>query len=245
MVPLDPVVVSVGISVILSVVVGIGSLHRMASMSARVQRAAPVRINRRTVVSAGLEVFSRQGFHGTSMRDIASAAGTSLSNIYNYVPSKTDLLAEVLHETASDLLARLEHSVAAAGQSPASRLEALVRSYVDFIVDGPAASFVGISEIRYLAGEQRSAVVAVRDQVERLFTDTVTAGCAAGEFGTGYPRDAARAVIGLCTALSGWYQPGGDLDRVDLADRYAGFALGLVGMDRAAEARGSGADVGR
>lgn len=208
----------------------------MAATSRR--RAAPVRINFQTVINAGLMSFAQQGFHGTSMRDIAAAAGTSLSNLYNYVPSKTDLLAQVLQTTAGDLLEKLQ-AAAARATDPVSGLELLVSAYIDFIVDQPEASVIGISEIRYLEGEGRGAVVSVRDNVERLFIETVTKGVESGVFRTVYPRDAARAVIGLCTALSGWYTPGGRLGREELATRYTGFALGLVGADQAS---GGGVD---
>lgn len=200
----------------------------MAASSRR--RAAPVRINFQTVINAGLSSFAQQGFHGTSMRDIAAAAGTSLSNLYNYVPSKTDLLAEVLETTAGDLRDNLE-TAGSRMTDPVSGLAALVSAYIDFIVDQPEASLIGISEIRYLDGERRQAVVSVRDEVERLFIETVEAGVESGVFGTTYPRDAARAVVGLCTALSGWYRADGRLGRAELATRYTGFALGLVGAD--------------
>lgn len=192
------------------------------------RRAAPVRINFETVLSAGLASFAQHGFHGTSMRDIAAAAGTSLSNLYNYVPSKSALLAEVLETTAGALQKQLAEAVALSAD-PGERLQLLVTAYIDFIVDQPAASVVGVSEIRYLEGERRKGVVAVRDRVEKLFIDTVSDGVVDGSFTTGYPRDAARAVVGLCTALSGWYDPDGWLQREELCTRYVEFALGLVG----------------
>jgi AcrR family transcriptional regulator len=34
------------------------------------------------IMSAALERFSRRGFHGTSMREIADAAAVSVGNIY-------------------------------------------------------------------------------------------------------------------------------------------------------------------
>ncbi len=40
--------------------------------------------NQVKIEEAALRVFTRQGFHGTSVREIADAAGVSLGNIYNY-----------------------------------------------------------------------------------------------------------------------------------------------------------------
>lgn len=40
------------------------------------------------IEQAALELFTRQGFHGTNIRDIAEKAGVSLGAIYAYYPSK-------------------------------------------------------------------------------------------------------------------------------------------------------------
>lgn len=42
------------------------------------------------------DAFLRKGFKAVSMREISSLSGIGLSNIYNYYPSKNDLLAVVL-----------------------------------------------------------------------------------------------------------------------------------------------------
>lgn len=47
--------------------------------------------NKRKIEAAALQVFVKQGFHGTSIRDIATASGVSIGNIYNYYKTKEDL----------------------------------------------------------------------------------------------------------------------------------------------------------
>lgn len=73
------------------------------------------------ILEAAEFLFLRQGFHGTSMRQLARFAGLSPASIYNHFPSKEDLfvallrtrlphralalaVAEARGETASDLL---------------------------------------------------------------------------------------------------------------------------------------------
>ncbi|MEX0633150.1 TetR/AcrR family transcriptional regulator [Serratia ureilytica] len=41
----------------------------------------------RKIVEAALHVLPR-GFHQTSMRDIAQAAGVSVGNLYNHLPAR-------------------------------------------------------------------------------------------------------------------------------------------------------------
>lgn len=49
---------------------------------------------------AALQLFLDQGYHGTSMRQIARRAGVALAAIYNHLPSKEALFVDLL----SDLL---------------------------------------------------------------------------------------------------------------------------------------------
>lgn len=47
---------------------------------------------------AAVTLFTRQGFHGTGMRQIAKEAGVSLGNLYNHHKNKQDLFAALLEE---------------------------------------------------------------------------------------------------------------------------------------------------
>lgn len=53
--------------------------------------------NRQLIEQAALQLFTRQGFNGTNIRDIADAAGVSTGAIYTYYPSKVALFTSVVH----------------------------------------------------------------------------------------------------------------------------------------------------
>lgn len=50
------------------------------------------------ILQAALQLFLTQGFHGTSMRQIAHQAGIALGSIYNHFPGKEELFIRVLLE---------------------------------------------------------------------------------------------------------------------------------------------------
>lgn len=77
--------------------------HQQAKSEATRQRA----------LDAALSLFSQQGFRGTTMREIADAAGLSMGNVYYHFPSK-----EALFER---LLGDFSHRVFAPG-APFSRI---------------------------------------------------------------------------------------------------------------------------
>jgi AcrR family transcriptional regulator len=51
---------------------------------------------RRQIVEEAYRVFATRGYHGSSLREIAAAAGISLSNLQHYFTGKEDVLLAVL-----------------------------------------------------------------------------------------------------------------------------------------------------
>ncbi len=54
--------------------------------------------NRRRIQAAALELFTRQGFHGTNSREIAEKVGASAGAIYTYFPSKEAIYAALAQQ---------------------------------------------------------------------------------------------------------------------------------------------------
>ncbi|HWS55545.1 MAG TPA: TetR/AcrR family transcriptional regulator [Pyrinomonadaceae bacterium] len=59
------------------------------------------------IEDAAKELFIKRGFHATSMRDIATGAGTSLGNLYNYYRTKEDILESIIAKYQKVIDARL------------------------------------------------------------------------------------------------------------------------------------------
>ena len=54
---------------------------------------------RAELLEAGLKLFARQGYHATSIRKIAHAAGVTEGLIYHYFSSKEDLLKKIVENS--------------------------------------------------------------------------------------------------------------------------------------------------
>jgi AcrR family transcriptional regulator len=65
---------------------------------------------RQQIMEAAIDLFNTQGYHGTSMRQIAETAGIALGGIYNHFPSKEDIYSAVVLEyhPVNYILPRLE-----------------------------------------------------------------------------------------------------------------------------------------
>jgi AcrR family transcriptional regulator len=58
---------------------------------------AVIREKKGTIEDAARELFITQGFHATSMRDIAKGAEVSLGNLYNYYPTKEAIFESIIN----------------------------------------------------------------------------------------------------------------------------------------------------
>lgn len=58
--------------------------------------AAVIRGKKDTIEDAARELFIKQGFHATSMRDISKRADVSLGNLYNYYQTKESIFESII-----------------------------------------------------------------------------------------------------------------------------------------------------
>lgn len=58
--------------------------------------AAAIRGRKDMIEDAARELFIKQGFHATSMRDISKRAGVSLGNLYNYYDTKDSIFESII-----------------------------------------------------------------------------------------------------------------------------------------------------
>jgi len=63
---------------------------------------------RKRILVVSKKLFLKNGYRGTTTRDIAREAGITLSNLYHYYPSKDDLFCSLL-KPATDALEELLH----------------------------------------------------------------------------------------------------------------------------------------
>lgn len=59
------------------------------------------------IEEAAKQLFIKQGFHATSMRDIAASAASSLGNLYNYYRTKEEILESIIRKYQKVIDARL------------------------------------------------------------------------------------------------------------------------------------------
>ena len=94
------------------------------------------RAARDKILRAAEKLLAAHGFHGTSMRDVADAAGVPLASALYHFAKKEQLHAAVLVTIAAELEARLGAALAKDG-AYAERLDALLRALLAWAEDRP------------------------------------------------------------------------------------------------------------
>lgn len=191
-------------------------------------------VNFDPVLEAALAVFLRTGYHGATVRDVARECGRSVSGIYHHYPSKQEMLRTILDLGVTELLTRARLARAEGGD-PVQRFSFMVESLVLFHTHRQDVGFVGASEMRSLDPDARREIAGRRMVQQRMVDEEALAAAAAGQFRTPHPKEAARAVVTMCTSIVQWYKPAGPMTPADIVTQYVRFALDLM-LDRSSAA---------
>ncbi|HEX4815645.1 MAG TPA: TetR/AcrR family transcriptional regulator [Nonomuraea sp.] len=190
-------------------------------------RAAEAAETPRRIRSAAISLFAERGFHGTGIRDIATQAGVTLSSLYHHFGSKDDLLVDIMF-TSTTPLKRAADEAFRTLDTPCRRLAMLIEQHVWEHVTDRLAKIVSDTEIRALSGERRERVIGLRDSYEGVWRATVEEGVAAGVFTVPQPKALTIGLLEMCTAVSHWFHPSGDLTLPELCHSYADGGLAMV-----------------
>jgi AcrR family transcriptional regulator len=186
---------------------------------------------RDVIDEAALDLFARLGYHATSMRAIAAAAGVQPASLYHWYPSKEAILVGMqdafMDGLTAELLAAMERQ-----SSPAHVLGAAVRAHVAYHGRHQRAAFVTDTEIRALDPAAQAKLIARRDEYERYFEEPIRAGVAAGQLVCSAPKVATYAILLQCTGVAMWFTPEGPRSLDDVCDIHVELVLGSVGASR-------------
>lgn len=102
---------------------------------------------RRQIVASAVDLMTRQGFDGTTMKDIARAAGIGDATIYKYFPTKDRIVLGYLDEAVRQALADTLQTPGFAGYGLQEKLQRLTDAVLERLL--PDREFV--AQVRALA----------------------------------------------------------------------------------------------
>ena len=107
---------------------------------------------RRQIVLAAIKLFSKKGFHKTTLKELAEEAGLSHGNVYDYVGSKEDiffLIHDFLAGSAMEILNRSLENI----QDPVDKFRRMVRGEFNLMDQWADALLLIYQESHILKGD--------------------------------------------------------------------------------------------
>jgi AcrR family transcriptional regulator len=183
---------------------------------------------RERIIEEAVKLFYARGFTGTTLDDIAAELGVTKPFIYTHFRSKVELLAALCKPTIELSLAAVE----TASKEPGSPSERLYRAVVDFthvVLSRQANIAIYFREEKNLTPEALAEINALRRKFDRVLSELLAEGVAAGEFRIADVNLAALAIGGMISWAYTWHRAGGRLTLEDMCARMADLALQMVG----------------
>jgi TetR/AcrR family transcriptional regulator, cholesterol catabolism regulator len=185
----------------------------------------PVAGPREAILDAAMHLFGKQGYTGTSMRDIAGAVGVLPGSLYAHIASKEALLVDIVEDGINRFLAALRpHALSEA--TATEKLRAMVIAHVAVVADNPERSLVVFHQWRFLGDHNIQAAIAKRRDYEQAFIGVIEDGMKAGAFRADLSlRIAVLTILGALNWTPEWLSPEGRLSPEEVGGMIADTLL--------------------
>jgi len=205
-------------------------------MASRSQRKELVREHRRKqILDAALAVFSRKGYGESTIPDIAREGGVAVGTIYNYYPSKREILVSVLASRVLSVpfLRLMEQPPDADDRE---FFKSLIEERLTLLTQNADKFLFMLGELYRDPDLQRQWAQQVVEPALKRAEKRVAMGIESGAFRPMNARVTARALAGMAigfavlSMLEGEESPCRDIPTGELAAQLADFALLGVGV---------------
>lgn len=183
-----------------------------------------------STVSAGADVFARQGLAGARIADIAKTAGVAMGTLYTHFADKQALFDAVMHAGKTVVLEGLK----ASRTTPGGR-EAIDRAAMEGVVSFAEVYGALFRLLLSRGGSEDGLQREVVDAIVNLRVEELDQGLKEGWVRPGIdPETTARCEVGAVYHLLDWWlDDPGKLDRDVLIERLSAFRrFGVEGLER-------------
>jgi len=187
----------------------------------------PRAVREQQLLEVAEHVFAKQGYQGTSIEDIARAAGVTRPIVYDHFGSKDGVYLACVRRARSEL-ERSVADAASASDDPAQQLWAGISAYFEFVERHGRAWDVLFGQGTAVAGPAAKEVFRQRSATVRVIADLLAR--AAPDVDAEAIEAFAHALSGSGELLAKWWRVNPHLTRDQVAGYHMAFAW--HGLDR-------------
>lgn len=192
------------------------------------------------LIQAALSLFASRGFRGTSIRDIARACDTSLSNIYHYFGDKQGVVLAILETISESLVASLRRA-AQSELEPVARFKLLIATHCRVGWERSEEGKILFLEEEHLSSEGRAINRQIQNEILEIYRSALRPLQESGLVRGKSVTVTALNVLALVNWFFRWYRRDGPMSLEEASEEIVSFAVhgALVGDndDRAAHAK--------
>lgn len=174
------------------------------------------------ILCVAAELFSRQGFARTSMRQLSGKARISLAGLYYYVTSKERLLFLLQKQVFTSLMDELKSGLSDY-HTPQARLDYFIYNHLHFFLEHMSAMKVLSHESEALQGELLQEIRQIKRRYYRIAAELVADAAPALKHRPADLRLACLSLFGMVNWIYTWYRTESDGN----ARRLAYFMSGI------------------
>lgn len=181
-------------------------------------------ISRDLILESAAQVFSKKGYNGASMADIAEVVGLQKATLYHHFGSKQEILSELL-DRAMTIVSENMIRVLRMDEPPDRKFRLAMQTYLKVLCEQPNLSSVLLLEYRSLEEGLYKRHIQKRDDFEEMWRVLIQEGVSSGAFENQSVSMTVRAVLGVLNWTITWYRPDGNLSGEEIADRFSELFL--------------------
>jgi AcrR family transcriptional regulator len=151
------------------------------------------------ILEKAAQLFRKNGFNATSMRDLAENVGVEAASLYNHINSKAELLQEICFRIANRFTSHMDE-VMASDLSAIGKIEAILRFHIRQMLHNYEEVYVGDREWKHLTDPYLSNFKGQRRTHRQRIASIIEEGIRKNEI---KKIDAPTAVLILLHAVSG------------------------------------------
>jgi len=172
---------------------------------------------RERLITAAIDLFYKNGYPATTIRDIGAKADISTSVIYHYFKDKEEMLFEIMQLAGGDLFKLLE-DIIEAENDPVECLEKMIGAHlVDWCLKRKKETKIIVTDYAYLTKKRKELNIATERKLYSLYKEKLTELREKGLIIDADPTVLCFSIFGIIAQSIRWYHDTGPLSKEEVA----------------------------